>query len=140
MRRPASGCSRCEALADEAQDGHLALGPFDAPDALGREAEVGDVVRRAVWPERRHRTGASVVIDVGLLCVGGKKRRSGATMLSQRRAATVGEALLEADVLAIAEGAVGGQRRRVVGADVEHDLVARCAAAPGSRRWSIGLA
>ena len=33
-----------EPLADEAQDGHLALRPFDAPDALGGEAEVGDVV------------------------------------------------------------------------------------------------
>ena len=33
-----------EALADEPQDGHLALGPLDAPDALGGEAEVGDVV------------------------------------------------------------------------------------------------
>ena len=33
-----------EPLADEAQDGHLALGPFDAADAFGREAEVGDVM------------------------------------------------------------------------------------------------
>ena len=40
-----------EALADEAQDGHLPLRPLDAADALGREAEIGDVVRReAVWP------------------------------------------------------------------------------------------
>ena len=35
-----------EALADEAQDGHLPLGPFDAADAFVREAQVGDVVRR----------------------------------------------------------------------------------------------
>ena len=35
-----------EALADEAQDGHLALGPLDAPDAVGGEAEIGDVMRR----------------------------------------------------------------------------------------------
>ncbi len=33
-----------EALADEAQDRHLALGPLDPADALGGEAEVGDVV------------------------------------------------------------------------------------------------
>ena len=33
-----------EALADQAQDGHLPLGPFDASDALGGEAEVRDVV------------------------------------------------------------------------------------------------
>ena len=33
-----------EALADQAQDGHLALGPLDAPDALGGEGEVGHVV------------------------------------------------------------------------------------------------
>ncbi len=33
-----------EALADEAQDGHLALGPLDPSDTLGGEAEVGDVV------------------------------------------------------------------------------------------------
>ena len=41
-----------EALADEAQDGHLALGPFDPPDALGGEAEVGDVVGGR-WAWRR---------------------------------------------------------------------------------------
>ena len=35
-----------EALADQAQDGHLALGPLDAADALGGEAEVGHVVGR----------------------------------------------------------------------------------------------
>ena len=33
-----------EALADEAQHGHLALGPFDATDAFGGKTEVGDVV------------------------------------------------------------------------------------------------
>ena len=33
-----------EALADEAQHGHLALGPFDAADALGGEADVRDIV------------------------------------------------------------------------------------------------
>ena len=36
-----------EALADQAQDGHLALGPLDPADALVGEAEVGDVVRAA---------------------------------------------------------------------------------------------
>ncbi len=39
-----------EALADQAQDGHLALGPLDPPDAFGGEAEVGDVVgERMCW-------------------------------------------------------------------------------------------
>ena len=38
-----------EALADQAQDGHLALGPFDPADALGGEAEVGDVVGGGAW-------------------------------------------------------------------------------------------
>ena len=35
------------------------------------------------------------------------------------------EALLEADVLGVAEAAVGAEGGRVVGADVEDDLVAR---------------
>jgi len=34
-----------EALPDEPKDGHLALGPFDAADPFGRQAEVGHVVR-----------------------------------------------------------------------------------------------
>ena len=38
------GLLALEALADEAQDGHLALCPLDAADAFVREAEVGDVV------------------------------------------------------------------------------------------------
>ena len=44
-------------------------------------------------------------------------------MLSQSELRRSHEALLEVGVLAVAEGAVGGQGRRVVGADVEHDLV-----------------
>ncbi len=44
MRRPVERPVALEALADEAQDGHLALRPFDAADALGGEAEVGHVV------------------------------------------------------------------------------------------------
>ena len=35
-----------ETLADEAQDGHLALGPLDPTDPFGREAEVGHIVGR----------------------------------------------------------------------------------------------
>ena len=35
-----------EALPDEPQHGHLALGPFDAADALGGQAEIGHVVGR----------------------------------------------------------------------------------------------
>ena len=46
IRSPSSGRSALEPLADQAQDGHLALGPLDAADALGGEAEVGDVVGR----------------------------------------------------------------------------------------------
>ena len=41
---PLEGLLALEPLADQAEDGHLALGPFDAPNALGGEAEVGDVV------------------------------------------------------------------------------------------------
>ena len=46
MRRPAQRPLARESLADEAQDGHLALGPLDPADALVGEAEVGDVVGR----------------------------------------------------------------------------------------------
>ena len=51
-----------EALADEAQHGHLPLGPLDAADALVREAKVGDVMRRGVRRSgrgRRHRRWAA---------------------------------------------------------------------------------
>ena len=33
-----------ETLADEAQDGHLALGPLDAAHAVGGQAQVGHIV------------------------------------------------------------------------------------------------
>ena len=104
-----------EPLADQAQDGHLALRPLDPADALGGEAEVGDVVggQRAV-----------VVIEGRSPC-GSNRRRSGAGDVRPRRAEPMDEALLEPDVLGVAEPAVGVERRRVVGADVEHDLVAR---------------
>ena len=62
-----------EALADEAQDGHLALRPFDAADALGGEAEVGHVVGR----ERAgggHRGSVSLRVN---------RRRSGAARSGQ---------------------------------------------------------
>src|SRR5690242_2985646 len=42
-----------------------------------------------------------------------------------RRAEAVGQALLEADVLLVAQPAVGVEGGRIVGPDVEHDLVAR---------------
>src|SRR5665811_1145545 len=42
----------------------------------------------------------------------------------QRGAVPVDEPLLETDVLAVSELGVGLQRRRIVGPDVEHDLVA----------------
>ena len=54
-----------EALADQAQDGHLALGPLDPPDALGGQAEVGDVV--------------------GAGCAGGGHRGSISLRLNRRR-------------------------------------------------------
>ena len=70
MRRPVERPLALEALADEAQDGHLALGPLDAPDALGGEAEVGHVVggQGGAW---RSVIGRSVSLRV-------KRRRSGA--------------------------------------------------------------
>ena len=54
-----------------------------------------------------------------------KRRRSGRGEVRPRRAEAVDEPLLEADVLGVAEAAIGVERGRVVGADVEHDLVAR---------------
>ena len=103
-----------EALADQAQDGHLALGPLDPADALGGEAEVGDVVGRRMcwrWSSR-----------VDLLAVEEAPERRGE--VRPGRAEAMDEPLLEAEVLRVAEAAVGVERRRVVGADVEHDLVA----------------
>ena len=43
---PGQGLLALEPLADQAEDRHLPLRPFDAADALGGEAEVGDVVGR----------------------------------------------------------------------------------------------
>ena len=104
-----------EPLADEAQDGHLALGPFDAADAFGREAEVGDVVGgQASW---RRSSG------VGLLA--GEQAAQRRRDVGPGRAEAVDEALLEAGVLGVAEPAIGVEGRRVVGPDVEDDLVAR---------------
>ena len=62
-----------EPLADEAQDGHLALGPLDAADALGGEAEVGDVVGRGC-AGGGHRASISLRV---------KRRRSGAVRSGQ---------------------------------------------------------
>ena len=62
-----------EALADEAQDGHLALGPLDPADALGGEAQVGHVVRG-----KRGRGGHRVSVSLRL-----KRRRSGAARSDQ---------------------------------------------------------
>ena len=79
-----------EALADEAQDGHLALGPLDAADALGGEAEVGHVVG-----------GQSLVVaessGVGLLA--GEEAAQRGREVGPGRAEPMDEALLEADVL-----------------------------------------
>ena len=62
-----------EALADEAQDGHLALGPVDAADAFGGEAEVRHVMRRK-GGGRSHRASISLRV---------KSRRSGAVRSGQ---------------------------------------------------------
>ena len=56
-----------EALADQAQDGHLALGPLDPADALGREAEVGHVVGGQAGAAVRSAVAVSV-IGVGSPC------------------------------------------------------------------------
>ena len=104
-----------EPLADEAQDGHLALGPLDAADALGGEAEVGDVVGGQAAVGGGHRRSVSLRANEAA-----QRRRE----VGPRRAEAVDEALLEPDVLGVAEAAVGVERGRIVGADVEHDLVA----------------
>ena len=87
-----------EALADQAQDRHLALGPFDAPDALGGEAEVGHVVGgqgRGRWSWA-----------VGLLAdeEAAQRRRE----VGPRRAESMDEPLLEAGVLGCSRA--GGRR------------------------------
>ena len=56
-----------EPLADEAQHGHLALGPLDAADAFGRKGEIDDIVGGQRGGRRGHRDGDSLV----------KNRRSG---------------------------------------------------------------
>ena len=112
-----------EALADQAQDGHLALRPLDAPDALGGQAEVGHVVGR----ERAgggHRGSVSLRV---------KRRRNGAARSGQGEPEAMDEAFLEADVLGEPEAAVGVEGRRVVRPDVEHDLVARAQQLGGHR-------
>ena len=68
---------RLEPLADEPEHRHLALGPVDAADALGGEAEVGHVV----GGQRRGGAGAaSGGVVVGVV-IGGRSpcgRRGGA--------------------------------------------------------------
>ena len=102
-----------EPLADEAQDRHLALRPLDPPASLGGQAEVGHVV--GGQRGGGHRSG---------LLAGREEASKRSDDAIPARDATMRQALLEADVLAIPERPVGGQRRRVVGADVEHDLFA----------------
>ena len=103
-----------EPLADQAQDGHLALGPLDPADALGGESEVGDVVGRG-RAGGRHRGSVSLRL---------KQAPDRRGEVRPRRAEAMDEALLEADVFRVAEATIGVERGRVVGADVEHDLVA----------------
>ena len=105
-----------EPLADEPEDGHLALGPLDPPDALGGQAEVGHVVGRQVG-HGGHRCG-------GLLG-GGQEAAKRAGQAGPRRPESVGEPLLEADVLLVAEPAIRLQRRRIIGPDVQDDFIAR---------------
>ena len=145
------GLLALEALADQAQDGHLALGPLDPPDALGGEGEVGDVVGRRAGgfghrgPRGRGRpiggpTGRAIGGLTGWAwswSAGSCARRAAAEQASEGRGEVrpgrgraADEALLEPAVLLVAEPAVGGDGGRVVRADVEDDLVARTAAAP----------
>ena len=65
-----------EALADEPQDRHLPLGPFDAADAFVGEAQVGDVVRR----ERSGLAGVGVTGD-GLHRIGRERGSVGHPVL-----------------------------------------------------------
>ena len=114
-----------EALADEAQDRHLPLGPLDPPDALGREAEVGDVVGGQAAVGRRVGVGSAVASRRGIgLLPAGEEAPERRREVWPGRSEPVDEPLLEADVLGVAERAIGLERGRVVGADVEHDLVA----------------
>ena len=53
-----------------------------------------------------------------------KRRRSGPARSGHGRPEPVDEPLLEAEVLHVAEPAIGVERRRIVRPDVEHDLVA----------------
>ena len=71
--QPVERALALEALADQAQDGHLALGPFDPADALGGEAEVRDVV------------GGQAVVAVieASVSLRVKRRRSGAASSGQ---------------------------------------------------------
>ena len=104
-----------EALADEAQDGHLALGPLDPSDALGGEAEVGHVVGRGC-AGGRHRGSVSLRL---------KRRRNGAARSGQGEPRRWTRRSSKRTCSCVSEAAIGVERGRVVGADVEHDLVAR---------------
>ena len=73
MRRPVERLFALEALADQPQDGHLTLGPLDAPDALLGKAEVGHVVGGQ----------DSGVGHRGSVSLRAKRRRSGAVMSGQ---------------------------------------------------------
>ena len=103
-----------EALADQAQDGHLALGPLDPADAFCGEAEVGHVVGG-----KRGRWGHRVSVSLRL-----KRRRSGAARSGQGEPRRWMRRSSNRTCSAEPEPAVGVERGRVVGADVEHDLIA----------------
>ena len=104
-----------EALADEAQDGHLALRPFDATDALGGEAEVGDVVG-GLGDGVGHR---------GRVSLRAKRRRNGAVMSGQGEPSRWMRRSSKRACSAIAEPSIGVDGGRIVRPDVEDDLVAR---------------
>ena len=143
------GLLALEPRADQAQHGHLALGPLDAPDALLGEREVGHVMRdvgggvghgsSSVVAPAPGGAGAGWDGLGGLACTGwawsdGRRFRGPRTDAGEqaperggevrpRGAGPPGEALLEPAVLLVAQPAVGSDGGRVVGADVEHDLV-----------------
>src|SRR5439155_8624709 len=69
-----------EPLADEAEDGHLALGPVDATNALRSEPEVGDVVGGQAGRGARSRRGIG----------GGGGHPDGISLRGKRRRSTAG--------------------------------------------------
>ena len=116
MRRPASGCSRSKRSRMRRRTGI-------SRSAHSMRRTPSAARPRSVTSWRQERPGRWRVIGVGLLA-GEEAAEAAQARSGQRRAEAMDEALLEADVLGVAEAAVGVERGRIVGADVEDDLVA----------------